>query len=127
MKSSMTVKDNIKLRIFKGKLTAAICCPEINAHRQKRLLTQLHIRWTGLRGTDIRTRMPERKQKFTAACVNIQYLHIWFEIMKNRAAVIPWQIRFHRVSSINMRKIPSLDLRSFLFCSPQRNQIHLSS
>ena len=119
----MTVDHHIKGRILKGQRTLAISSPEINAPWQQRLLAESHIGRIVFSCSSVLMGMVQGQQELSTARINIQNPHFRFQISQDLFPVIPGQIAFLHIPSLNMREIPSVDVCSLLFRFPALDQV----
>ena len=119
MEITVAVDDQIKAAILEGQGTTAAAGAEIDAQGQERFGAEGNIGRIIFHGGGIAVGMVQAQQKFAAAGIDIQKLHLRMELLQDRRPVIPGQTLFRGIAAFNMGKIPAFYVGNGLFGLPK--------
>ena len=118
IKAAVAIEHQIKGVVGKGQGTVGGCSLEINAQRQENLFAQLHIGRIVFNGGGQMMRVMQRQQKFAAAGVHIQNPAVGAQRCQHFGFIIPGKNILVLPSSVQVGKIPAVDVGDGFFCQP---------
>ena len=91
---------------------------KVDAKGQQCLLAQFHVGWKVFDGSRQMVGVLQRQQKFTAAGIHIQNPAVRAQGRQNFGFIIPREIVFVLPPTVQMGKIPAVDVGNSLFGQP---------
>ena len=108
--------------VGEGQRTVGCGGLEVDTKGQQRLAAQFHVGWEVFDGSCQMVGMLQRQQKFAAAGIHIQNPAIGPQCSQNFGFIIPGEIVFVLPPTVQMGKIPAVDVGNGLFRQPLFSQ-----